>query len=55
MNAHHYFFMDDINNIFMKKFEHKCVIDGFCVIDEGGDEFIHSKKNMNMLAGDCWI
>lgn len=37
----------------MKKFEHECVIDGFCVIDEGGDEFIHSKKNMNMLAGDC--
>lgn len=41
----------------MKNFEeHECVIEGFYVIDEGGDEFIHPKKNMkNKLAGDCWI
>lgn len=46
--------MDDINNAFMKKFEHECVTGGFCVIDEGGDGFFHPKKNMkNKLAGDC--
>lgn len=41
----------------MKKFEeHEYVIERFCVIDEGGDEFSHPKKNTkNMLAGDCWI
>lgn len=39
----------------MKNFEeHECVIEGFYVIDEGGDEFIHPKKNMkNKLAWDC--
>jgi len=50
-----HFFIEDINYILMKKCEeHECVVEGFYVIDEGGDEFIHPKKNMkNMLAGDC--
>lgn len=50
-----HFFIEDVNNTLMKKFEeHECVIECFCVIDEGGDKFTHPKKNMkNMLAGDC--
>lgn len=44
-----------MNSTLMESFEeHESVIEGFFVIDEEGDEFIHPKKNTkNMLAGDC--
>lgn len=50
-----HFFIEDINSGLMERFEeHESVIEGFFVIDEEGDEFIHPKKNTkNMLARNC--
>lgn len=50
-----HFFIEDVNSTLMERFEeHESVIEGFFMIDEEGDEFIHPKKSMkNTLARDC--
>lgn len=50
-----HFFIEDVNSTLTERFEeHESVIEGFFMIDEEGDEFIHPKKSMkNTLARDC--